>query len=68
MNMKPSRVSIRHALINSNSAIEFKENCKNMFGWSDKKFMDISATNHCFNALKNNKSKEWIIENVLTAA
>jgi hypothetical protein len=66
--MKPSRLSIRQILINSNCAIDFKINCKIMFGWTEKKFMSISATNHCFNALKNNKSKEWIIENVLTAA
>lgn len=63
--MKPSRTSLRQILDDSTSAMDFKARCKEAFGWSDKTFMYFTAANHCFNLLKNNKSKDYIKKDVL---
>lgn len=62
--MKPSRTSIRDLMMQSVSAVDFKSLCKSSFGWSDKVFFNYMVTNHTFNALKNKKSKDWILKEV----
>lgn len=62
--MKPSRVSILQLLETCESAMDFKQKCKEAFGWSDKKFLSYTCTNHAFNLLKNRKDKEYIKQSV----
>jgi len=65
--MKPSRTSILQLLESSESAMDFKTKCKEAFGWSDKRFLSYTCTNHSFYLLKNGKDKEYIKKDVFNA-